>query len=219
MNKNGLLERPADVGTNSARSFAAAERELSREFLRCQFHALTRRHVLDDLILLRVLVDNYHHAAIEAKEGRVDSARCEMQALDSISTSADPEIGAVRRLSALPVWALICWKDGHPKEAIEHLSSSLEACRDLSAVFEHDYLTAKRLHLAANIARVLASCGEEHRSIELASSLRSVALGDRDAWPYWGRESLQIPLKENELQIIEYQLARIVNIAAEFAKR
>jgi hypothetical protein len=191
------------------RSLDLDERDAVQAFRRRRCVALVQHHSPEEIIVVEVLTDNHHHAAFEAKNGRVVVARAEMQALDAMPLSDDPEIQSVYDLSALPVWGLIRWLEGYPKEAIELMHGALRVSVELTIRFGHDYLTSKRIHLAANIGRVLVSLGECAEALDLVGSLRAVVAGDRSKWPYESHESLDVPLEGSERRVIEYQLARI----------
>lgn len=197
---------------NQCNQVEEAERKAVQIFNNRQFAALLRRHPLDEILILPVLADNYQHAAVEAKSKRVATARYEMYALDemALALSGDQEIQSVCHLSSLPVWALILWLEGCPEDAIEKLHGALQSCIELTN-YSHDYLTAKRIHLAANIGRVLVSVGSESQAFAHVTSLQAVVAGDRDKWPFEGRKSLDVPLEGSERLSIEYQLSRITD--------
>jgi hypothetical protein len=135
-----------------------------------------------------------------------------MRALDAIQLPDDHELQAVYDTSALPAWALIWWFENQNEEAIRQLQRALRTCFDLTAKFGHDYLTGKRIHLAANIARVLMACGAHTQSLEYVTALRAVVSGDRGRWPFEGPESLDVPLEGVELLGLKHQLARITSL-------
>ncbi|MEA2236481.1 MAG: hypothetical protein QOC81_1205 [Thermoanaerobaculia bacterium] len=175
---------------------------------------MVRRWPVEEIIRLHVLADNHQHAAVAAKDGRVSAARVELKALDAMTLVEDPEVRAVYRMSSLPAWALVCWKEGNPDKAVDCLHDALHACTELSSRFGHDYLTAKRIHLAANIARVHVSNHALPQALQEVARLRAVIDGNREQWPFDDGESLVVPLHGVERQTLEAQLERIVARAA-----
>jgi len=186
-----------------------AEAEAVRRFVAEQFAWLTRRHPPATVILLRVLADEYQHAAVLVKDGDVQGGHTHAEALDRMSTDESEELRAIRALSAQPVWALIWWKEGDPARAIEALMTALEAAERLADRYGYSYLSSKRIHLAANLARVFESTDALERATNWIHALRAVVAGDSSAWPLEGSSSLAVPLQPNDRLAIETQLDRI----------
>jgi hypothetical protein len=188
------------------------EVEAQRKYSSRQVAILTRRHSPENIIFVRVLADYHAYIVLQAKKGFVAAARADMRALDAIQRPNAPELGAVYDTSALPAWALIHWFERRNVEAIRLLHRALTACSNLTTKFGHDYLTGKRIHLAANIARVLMSFGSHTQGLEYVAALRAVISGDRGHWPFDGGGSLDVPLERVELLGLMHQLARIESV-------
>jgi tetratricopeptide (TPR) repeat protein len=189
-----------------------AERHALRKYLARQFIVLTQRHSPEDAILVRVIAD-YHGAAVQqAKQGHLEAARAILRRLENLARLDEAELLITHRVTALPASALIHWYEGDHDEAIRLLKRALDACLELATGFGHDYLTAKRIHLAANTARVLASLGSLDRALSRVAALKTVVAGERAWWPFEGPESLDVPLNYPERFFLEEQLARIATI-------
>ena len=195
---------PLDVGTADA-----LDREIWRRYFTRQFSVLILNHSPEDVIFHRVVADYCQHPVWLANQGRLEEARRALRALDGLVTTRDAELVAVHRVAALPAWSLIHWREQDNGGALALLAQALEACLELTVRFGHDYLTSKRLHLAANTARVLLSQGLPGQATARVAALRAVAGGAREAWPFAGADSLDVPLQGPERSGIEYQLERI----------
>ena len=202
------------AGTSIGESNAVdtVERDALRSYLSRQFAVLTRCHSVDDIILLRVLADNHQHAALQAKKGSIATARSEMRALDTMALPDKRELHILYRVSARPAWALIHWFENDHQQAIQQLEVALCACAELAADYDHDYLTGKRIYLAANVARVLMSLGASGQALDRVTALKAVLSGDRSKWHFGGSESLEVPLNGAERLGLEHQLSRITHV-------
>lgn len=185
-----------------------AERKAVRIFAQNQFKTMAARHAPEEIIKLQVLMDYGQQAALEAKLGRVAEARQLLAAIDNVSVPSDPEFEAASSLSLLPVLALIRWRENDPAAAIELLERALAAGHALTTRFGHTYLTTKLIHLAANVARVLQSAGENKVALVVVAELRAVISGKTGSWRYDGADALRVPLEDAEREIIERQLLR-----------
>ena len=153
-------------------------------------------------------MDYGQQAAHDAKNGCLTEARHWLAAIDGIELPKHLEFDEARSLSLLPVRALVRWRDGELGDAISDLERALTAGHILATQFGHGYFTAKLIHLAANVARVLQSAGANERALTIVAQLRAVIAGDASYWPYDGAAALKIPLEGSEREIIERQLDR-----------
>ena len=177
----------------------AADTNLVRELVRRQLGVLVHRHPAEDLILVRVLCEEYQHGAMLAKTGRPAQARRHLVVLDTqVPHPDDPELVDVLDVAREPAWALVDWIDGDTASALRRLDDALAACERLAGDLGHDYLAGKQVHLAVNVARVRASCGETQAAVSLLEALRQVVDGDVAPWPYAGATSLRVPLEGME---------------------
>jgi len=190
-----------------------AEGRAGRMFAQNQFRTMAVRHAPEEIITLQVLMDYGQRAAQDAKHGRLVDARRWLAAIDGIPLTTHPEFEGARSLSLLPVWALVRWREGEFLAAIEHLERALAAGYTLATRFGHRYLTTKLIHLAANVARVLQSAGENERALTVVSQLRAVIAGDASRWPYEGAATLKVALEGPERELIERQLRRTEGLA------
>jgi len=193
--------------TEPSAQTAPTETHLLRELVRRQLTVLFSRHSPEDVILVRVLIEYCQHAAMIAKAGEVERARAELTAL-SRQIPAEEELGRAVDVAALPALALVNWREGDHDAARGQLVDALDACAELASRWGHDYLTGKQLHLAINIVRVSITQRDWGGAGTLLAALRAVAAGDRDRWPFAGRESLEVPLSGMESLVIDAQLAR-----------
>lgn len=168
----------------------ALELEAQRKCLNRQCAILSRHHSPESIILIRVLAEYHAYTVRQAKQGFLLIAQSQLSSLDSIPLPDDNELHAVYETSALPAWALIRWLENKNETAIQHLRAAICACFDLTTKFSHDYLTVKRIHLAANIARVLISSDFHTQGLEYVAALRAVVSGDRSCWPFEGSNPL-----------------------------
>ncbi|MEH0661008.1 hypothetical protein QA860_25405 [Streptomyces stelliscabiei] len=201
---------PADADTPRT---AANETSPLREMARRQFDLLISRHRAEDVILVRVLVEHYQHVAQAVKDGQLALARSQLSSLaKGVPLPAHEELTRVIDVGALPVRALVEWREGEHRTARLQILDALDACGELSDRWGHDYLTGKQFHLAANIARVMITEGDEDGTIELLAALRTVALdGDRTRWPFIGTASLDVPLQGLWRASVEEELQRVAS--------
>ena len=178
--------------------------------LRRQLTLMFSRNVADDVLFVRVMVEEYQHAAGLAKQGRLAETRRALAALrDDISPPSGAELSLVLEVAALPVWSLLLWKEGDASRADAALSAALQACACLAEDWNHDYLTLKQLHLAMNIARVQGSTGDGKSAEALLAMLEAAVFGDRSAWPFAGGDRLSIPLTGLEREVALGELKRV----------
>jgi hypothetical protein len=164
-----------------------------RDYLRRQFAVLVARHPLDQAMLVRVLGEEYQRAAGLAKDGNLEAATAAMAmlgALEQLPTDGEPR--QALDTVALPAEALVAWRSGDAQGARVLLHRSLDRCGELSPR-GHDYLTARQLHLALNIARLDAE-RDPSAAAGLLARVVAVAEGDADAWPFSGARRLRVPL-------------------------
>ncbi|HEV2377262.1 MAG TPA: hypothetical protein VGS19_34500 [Streptosporangiaceae bacterium] len=181
------------------------ERRVLEAFVTAECSALLRRHRFEDFLRLRTLADHHQHAVTEARLGHLTAARAQLRALDR-QCPRDEELALVYRLTAGPTWALVEWKAGDLVRARAHMNGTLHAAARLAAYFGHDYLTAHRIYLATNLARVEASAVRLHLAAERVEALRAVADGTRDRWPHTGAGTLQVPLTGDEALLVSDRL-------------
>jgi hypothetical protein len=193
----------------------ALDLEILRRYFDRQFRVLIRRHAAQDAILLRVVADHCQQPVCLANQGCLDEARRALSALDGLVTTEDAELVAVHRVAALPARALIHFREHDHAGALALLEQALDACLELTVRFGHDYLTPRRLHLAANTARVFLAQGLTAQALERGAALHAVAGGERAAWPLAGGDSLEVPLQGPERFGIDYQLERIVLLCSD----
>lgn len=196
-------ERPTDK----------VELEIWRAFFARQFTVLSRRHAPEVAILLRTIADFSRTPVDYANNGRLEDARRATTSLDRLSPSGDAELEAVANVAVLPVWALIRWRENDSQTAAVLLTKALEACQRLAADYGHDYLTARRLHLAGNMARLLISDGRPDAALATGNDLAAVAAGDATRWHFGGAETLVVPLSGDERFAIERQLGKLIHAA------
>ena len=192
------------------------EMQILRAYLQRQFEVLTRRHPFEDAILLRVLADFHQHAASQAKQRRAQTARRELHELDALKIVNDPELESIYSLTALPAWALVHWVEGDSDVAIQCLRDALKNAAELAGRYGHDYLTARRIYLASNIARVLLSVGQNEEGSKQVCSLNAVLSGSRDSWLFEDATSLDLPVTAPESLYLRAQLVHLVEKAAAF---
>lgn len=190
-----------------------AERNAGWMFAQNQFKTMATRHPPEEIIKFQVLMDYGQQAAQNAKQGRLAESRHWLAVIDGIHLPAKLEFEEARLLSLLPVWALVRWREGELAEAICDLERALTAGHILATQFGHGYLTTKLIHLAANVARVQQSAGENQCAIAIVAQLRGVIAGDASLWPYHGASLLKVPLEAEEREIIEGQLRRTEGLA------
>jgi hypothetical protein len=176
-----------------------------RDYLRHQFTVLVARYPLEQAMLVRVLCEEYQRAATLAKEGSLEasaSAMSELRELEALPT--DGELRQALDTVALPAEALVAWLSGDGRGARVLLRRSLDSCHELSSR-GHDYLTARQLHLALNIARL-----DTERAPQVAADLvrrvGAVAEGNADLWPFSGGRRLQVPLSGFDYAAIAAQI-------------
>ncbi|AWK76442.1 hypothetical protein CBI38_34120 (plasmid) [Rhodococcus oxybenzonivorans] len=178
--------------------------------LREQLTSLLTRHTLDDVVLVRVLIEHYNEIAATANRGDTRRARRDYQSLsERVPLPDSHEIKVILDSFALPVSALIYWRDGRNRLAREELVGSLEACADLVASYGHTFVTCRQLHLANNYVRVLVSEGKTGEAASLTTALRLVISGDTARWPFVGAETLVLPLVGDWRDAIEMQLLKL----------
>ena len=181
----------------------------SAEFRRRQLTLLLERHRHEDVILARVLTEHYQHVASEAKAGRGEGARAQLKMLaEEVPLPDTPELRGVVELAALPAWALVDFQEGNLDAARQLLLRALEVAAELAACYGHDFLTGKRLHLAANVVRIEIADGQQERAAALLVNLRAVSLGNRNRWPFVGATTLDVPLSPDVRLVIDSQLGR-----------
>lgn len=186
------------------------EHESVPAILREQLTSLLTRHTLDDVVLVRVLIEHYNEIAATANRGDTSRARRDYQSLrERVPLPDSPEIEVILNSFALPVSALIYWRAGRNRLAREELVGSLEACADLVASYGHTFVTCRQLHLANNYARVLVSEGKTGEASSLTTALRLVISGDTARWPFVGAETLVLPLVGDWRDAIEGQLLKL----------
>jgi hypothetical protein len=186
------------------------EQRVLENYVRAQCLCLIRNNSYEDFLLVRTLGDHHQHAASEAKAGDLRRARVQMRALASMRP-AGKELGLACLITAEPVNALIEWKSGDPAEAIRRLRSALHAAATLATNYAHGYLTARRIYLASNIARVYASLNQRAAAANLVRALAAVTAGERQRWPFDASESLDVPLCGDEFSLISGQLSQLLS--------
>jgi hypothetical protein len=186
------------------------ERDSVGPLLRQQFKALLTRHTLEDVVLVRVLIEHYNQVALAAKRGDLMRARRDYEAL-SVKVPLPPakEIAVILDSFALPVSALIYWQQGEYSFARCDLVNALKACADLVVSYGHTFVTGRQLHLANNYLRVLLSEGRTEEATGLFKSLQLVSNGDQSQWPFVGADTLTIPLVGDWRKAIDAQLRKI----------
>jgi hypothetical protein len=186
--------------------------------LRRQLTLLFSRHRAEDVILVRVLCEYYHHAALTAKSGDADGARRQLGALaDGMPAPGHIELHSVVEVAARPVWALVSWLTGSHDRARQQLLDALDACAELSGTWGHDYLTGRQLHLGVNMARVAITAGDFTEARSLLADLPAVVGGDPSRWPFAGASSLRVPLSGLERLAMTGQLDRAAQRLADVA--
>jgi len=189
---------------------ATLQDSAEREYFAGQFKALTRRHTAEDAILVRVLTDHYQLVANTAKAGEVGEAKRMLGSLArDVEVPADEEVGLSVSVAELPVRALIHWLEGENGEARRLLDDALERGGRLASVYEHDYLTGRRIYIGVNVARVLITAEDIADASRLIDSLAAVAAGDRSRWPFGAPDSLDVPLRGLHRDVIGWHLERI----------
>ena len=179
------------------------------ELRRRQFALLLGRHRYQDVILVRVLTEHYQHVATGAKAGRVDVARAQLRALaEGVPLPESPELRLVVEFAALPVSALIQFQQGDLLAARQLLTDALDVGAELAFRYGHDYVTGKRLHLAANLARIAIAEGHHEQAAALLADLHAVSGGQRSRWPFAGVATLEVPLPDDMRAVIDAQLRR-----------
>ena len=175
-----------------------------------QFAVLAVRHPIEDVVLIGVLADYHQQAAVKAKQGNPDQARADLRGTQAVSERiAAGELRTVVRVSEQPVQALLDWMADRPDDAVGRLSAALADARDLAAHHGHDYLTGRRFHLAANVARVQISTGRDDVARSVLNDLWAAMAGERERWPFGAGEQLDVPLTGNTRTIIGAQLTRL----------
>lgn len=184
------------------------EQVLLEEFIQAQCATLLLRHSPEDFLLVRTLADHHQHAAHEAKHGELRRAHIQLDALESLQP-ADAELRLVGALTAGPARALVFWKQEDHEAALRAMHSALDAATVLATVYGHHYLTARRIYLAGNVARVHLSAGRPEFAAELCAALLSVADGNAECWPFTGADSLCVPLTGLAGRMIRGQLKEL----------
>jgi hypothetical protein len=176
--------------------------------LREQFRALLTRHPLEDVVLIRVLIEHYNEIAKRANNGDLADARRDYEALWArVPLPSDREVHVILKSFGLPVSALIYWRGGENAAARNELRGALAACAELVSSYRHTFVTCRQLHLANNYVRVLLSEADVAQARELLDNLCAVNNGDANRWPFVGKETLALPLIGDWRQAIEGQLA------------
>lgn len=185
------------------------EQRVLEAYVTAECSALLRRHRFEDFLVLRTLADHHQHAATEAKLGHLAVARAQLRALDALCPLGE-ELTLVYQLTAWPIWALIEWKAGDLDRARAHMHGTLDTAARLAARFGHNYLTARRIYLATNLARVEVSAARPGLAAERVEALRAVADGVRGRWPHAGADTLRVPLTGDEASMVCHQLNLLV---------
>ncbi len=191
------------------------ERRATERYLERQFAVLRRRHSAQNAILLRVVADHCAHAVALAKRGALADARTQLTTLDGLAPCHDVELRAVHGIVALPAWALVEWREQQHARAQGLLRQAIELCGWLAGDRGHDYLTGKRIHLAANTGRVLVSQRQFGEARACVRALRAVLAGDRSAWCFASPESLVLPLVTGQATGLARQLDRVAALCRE----
>lgn len=199
-----------------ARQVDTLEVEIWRHYFARQFAVLSRRHAPETAILLRAIADYCRLPVDYANKGQLEEARTAASTLDRLTPSNDAELVAVASVAVRPVWALIHWREGSTETANELLLAALDDSRVLASEYDHDYLTARRIHLAANTARVLINQGRPDEALSRGNDLACVARGDLSRWQFGGHETLDVPLIGAEDVGITRQLANLARAAGAF---
>jgi hypothetical protein len=187
----------------------APDAHVAPTMLRRQLTLLFSRHQAEDVILVRVLCEHYHHAAMTAKSGHPDAARRQLGDLaGGVPVPSHIELRSVVEVAAQPVWALVSWLTGTHDRARGQLLDALDACAELSGTWGHDYLTGRQLHLGVNMARVAITAGDHAGARSLLADLSAAVDGDPSRWPFAGAPSLQVPLTGLERLAMTGQLDR-----------
>lgn len=189
------------------------EAEIWRAYYARQFVVLTQRHPVETAILLRTIADYCRTPVDYANNGMLAEGRAALRSIESLCPQGDAELVAVANAVTQPAAALLSWREGDGRTADRLLRGALKDCGRLARNFGHDYLTSRRIHLAANVARLLASAGRNHEALEMGAELAAVAGGDAGRWRFGWRETLTVPLAGNEQFGISRQLANLERIA------
>lgn len=171
------------------------ELEALRSYMAGLCRHILKRHSYEDFLLVRTLNDYHQHVAMSAKLGDLARATQDLAALRSLRPR-DPELASACKVSSEPVEALIAWKQGDDERAIRHMHVALSAAAHLADTYEHDYLTARRIYLATNVARVLLGSGRRSDAHRLCQDLAAVVEGDAARWPYESSETLRVPFDD-----------------------
>ena len=186
---------------------------------RRQFALLLGRYRPEDVICVQVVTDYYQHVATTAKSGRADTAAAQWRILRRDVPIPDaPELRYVVELASLPAAALIHFAEGDHRAARELLVQALDVAAELAARYGHDYLTGKRLHLAANLVRVTTTEGRHEAAAALLADLGAVTRGEPDRWQFTGATTLDVPLPEDVGAFIHAQLRREADRLAEASR-
>jgi hypothetical protein len=180
----------------------------ARHMAREQFSLLIRRYRPEDVILTRVLTEQYQQVATAVKRGELGAAAADFAGLEGIGLPDEQELRLVVAVAALPVGALIEFRSGRLPDAAQALEHALAACAELAEAHGHWYLTPKQLHLAVNLARVTTDGGDRESAARLLDRISAVASGDRTRWPFAGVESLSLPLAREAWTAVNAQLHR-----------
>lgn len=187
--------------------------------LRAQLRALLTRHPLEDVVLVRVLIEHYNEIARYANNGDLSLARRNYDDLQKrVPLPSGREIHVILQSFALPVSALIYWRSGQHSDARRELLEALSACAELVSTYQHTFVTCRQLHLANNYVRVLLSEGDAVRAGELLGALTAVNQGNAAQWPFVGAETLVLPLIGDWSQAIHGQLAELDTRLVELAR-
>lgn len=184
------------------------EFDILKDYISAQALCLLRKNSYEDFLLVRTLGDHHQHAAWEAKSGNLHAAAVQMRALQAMQPP-DAELALACTVTAQPVFGLIEWKSGHPNRAVQCLHAALDAAARLAQDYDHDYLTARRVYLSANIARVYASTGDSHAAAILVAALLEVVNGAVDRWPFADSASLDVPLRGAAYATLAAQLTEL----------
>jgi hypothetical protein len=188
----------------------AAQEDAEREYFVGQFKALSKRHSVEEVMLVRVLTDHYQLVANTAKSGELDEAKRLLASLArEVELPADDEIRHSVRVAELPVRALVHWLEGEASAALDRLRDGLQSGGRLAGTYGHDYLTSRRIYIGVNVVRVLITTEDFAGASRLIDSLAGVAAGDRGRWPFSEPDSLDVPLHGLHEALIAWHLERM----------
>ena len=195
--------------TDSDQVVAHPDVNAFQDLLRAQFVVLGGRYGTERAVLVRVLCEEYQHAAATARSGDLEKAASVMAALEhEVQHPAEAELRRAVATVALPAQAMVAWLSGDAEAAQRQLEEALEECARLAAS-GHDYLTARRLHLALNLVRLDVGRIAPAVALEEVARLEATAHGDRSRWPFAEPATLRLPLRGVDRAAIDGQVARL----------